>query len=72
MAQGWRDKRVAARLRAAGWAMPPALGGVSPFVRIAERLTQDKAWRVASVPCGHDVMVDMAAELAKLLVAVSA
>jgi len=57
---------------AAGWAPPAELGGVSPFVGIAERLKRDQAWHVVSVPCGHDVMVDMPGELAELLVAASA
>lgn len=58
-------------IMAAGWAAPAALGGVSPFVAIAERLKHDKAWQVVSVPCGHDVMVDMPAALAELLIAAS-
>jgi pimeloyl-ACP methyl ester carboxylesterase len=57
---------------AAGWAPSPALGGVSPFVEVAERLKRDKEWHVVSVPCGHDVMVDMPGELAELLIAASA
>jgi pimeloyl-ACP methyl ester carboxylesterase len=56
---------------AEGWTLSPELGGVTPFVEVAERLKQDKAWRVVSVPCGHDVMVDMPGELAELLVAAS-
>jgi pimeloyl-ACP methyl ester carboxylesterase len=48
---------------ATGWGPP------QPFVPIAERLKGDKAWNVVSVPCGHDVMVDMPGELADLLVA---
>jgi pimeloyl-ACP methyl ester carboxylesterase len=56
---------------APGWAPPVELGGESPFVPIAERLKQDKGWRVVSVPCGHDVMVDMPVELAGMLIAAS-
>jgi len=51
---------------AAGWGPP------QPFVPIAERLKGDKAWNLVSVPCGHDVMIDMPKELAELLVAASA
>jgi pimeloyl-ACP methyl ester carboxylesterase len=56
---------------AEGWAPPAEMGGESPFVPLAKRLKQDKAWRVVSVPCGHDVMVDMPKELADLLVEAS-
>ncbi len=41
----------------------------SPFDAVLERLRNDKAWRVHSIPCGHDVMVDMPDELAAQLVA---
>ena len=45
----------------------------SPFTSIAERLKNDSiAWHMVSVPCGHDVMVDMPGELAELLIAASA
>ncbi len=56
---------------APGWAPPAAMGGQSPFVPLAEGLRQDPAWRVHSMPCGHDAMVDMPKELAELLVAAS-
>lgn len=38
------------------------------FEPIAERLRHESAWRVHTVPCGHDVMVDMPDALAKLLI----
>ena len=43
----------------------------SAFGPIAERLKQDKAWQVTSLPCGHDVMIDMPGELAELLIKAS-
>jgi len=56
---------------ASGWGSP-GLSGFEPFRSIAERLKNDDAWQVVSVPCGHDVMVDMPDVLAKLLVMASA
>lgn len=41
----------------------------SAFHAIAARLRQDRAWRSMSMPCGHDVMVDMPRELADALMA---
>ena len=41
----------------------------SPFGPLAERLRKDKSWMVASLPCGHDAMVDMPKEVAELLIA---
>jgi pimeloyl-ACP methyl ester carboxylesterase len=41
----------------------------SAFGALAQRLRGDKSWRVESLPCGHDVMVDMPDELAALLIA---
>jgi len=41
----------------------------SPFDRLYERMQRDPAWSAHSLPCGHDVMVDMPEELAKLLAA---
>jgi pimeloyl-ACP methyl ester carboxylesterase len=40
----------------------------SAFDPFFERVKRDPAWRSYSLPCGHDVMVDMPDELAKLLV----
>jgi pimeloyl-ACP methyl ester carboxylesterase len=40
----------------------------SAFGPIADRLRRDKGWTVTSLPCGHDVMVDMPGELAELLI----
>lgn len=54
------------------WALPAEMGGQSPFMQFAERLKRDVAWRVVSVPCGHDVMVDMPNELAEILIAAAA
>ena len=55
--------RVAKRtyIQAAGYSR-------SAFGPIAERLSRDKNWHVTALPCGHDVMVDMPAELADLLI----
>jgi pimeloyl-ACP methyl ester carboxylesterase len=39
----------------------------SAFGPIAERLRRDPRWRVASLPAGHEVMLDMPQELAELL-----
>jgi pimeloyl-ACP methyl ester carboxylesterase len=54
--------KVARRLyiRAAGY--PSAV-----YDTITERLRADSAWWVHTVPCGHDVMIDMPDALAKLL-----
>jgi len=41
----------------------------SPFDRHFERIQRDPSWKAHSLPCGHDVMVDMPDELAKLLIA---
>ncbi len=41
----------------------------SPFGQFAEKLGGNPAWRVLSVPCGHDVMVDRPQELADALIA---
>jgi pimeloyl-ACP methyl ester carboxylesterase len=38
------------------------------FDKALERVKADKSWRVYSVPCGHDVMVDMPERLAEILV----
>lgn len=53
---------IARRLYIRGTAYTP-----SAFAPIAERLQRDRRWRVASLPSGHDVMVDMPQELAELL-----
>jgi pimeloyl-ACP methyl ester carboxylesterase len=57
-------ERAAKRLfiLAAGW-------GPSPFTPFAEKLGADPAWRVMSIACGHDVMVDRPQELADALAA---
>ncbi|MGA8059786.1 MAG: alpha/beta hydrolase [Candidatus Binataceae bacterium] len=48
-------------------------GAGLPFTSIAERLKNDgNAWHIVSVPCGHDVMVDLPDEVAELLIAASA
>ncbi|HZO82521.1 MAG TPA: hypothetical protein VFB33_12580 [Candidatus Binataceae bacterium] len=56
---------------AAGWAPPAEMGDESPFVPLAERFKKDSAWRVVSLPCGHDAMVDMPKEVAELLIEAS-
>lgn len=42
----------------------------SAFTRFYETLQRQSAWRTMSVPCGHDVMVDMPQALAEILVGV--
>jgi pimeloyl-ACP methyl ester carboxylesterase len=37
------------------------------FAGFLERLKADPAWRVTSLPCGHDIMVDMPERLAEIL-----
>ena len=41
------------------------------FDKALERVKADKSWRVYSVPCGHDVMVDMPERLAEILLEVA-
>jgi hypothetical protein len=41
------------------------------FDKAMARVQADKSWRVYSVPCGHDVMVDMPERLAEILVEVA-
>ncbi|MFM0349723.1 alpha/beta fold hydrolase [Paraburkholderia sp. RL17-347-BIC-D] len=39
----------------------------SPFPYFAKQVIGKTGWRVSTVPCGHEVMVDMPVELANLL-----
>jgi pimeloyl-ACP methyl ester carboxylesterase len=41
------------------------------FDKAMGRVQTDKSWRVYSVPCGHDVMVDMPERLAEILLEVA-
>ncbi|MBV9238520.1 MAG: alpha/beta hydrolase [Xanthobacteraceae bacterium] len=41
------------------------------FDSYLEKLKSDPAWRTYSVPCGHDVMVDMPERLCEILIGVS-
>jgi pimeloyl-ACP methyl ester carboxylesterase len=41
------------------------------FDKALARVQADKSWQVYSVPCGHDVMVDMPERLAEILVQVA-
>ena len=41
------------------------------FDKAMTRVQADKSWRVYSVPCGHDVMVDMPERLAEILLEVA-
>jgi pimeloyl-ACP methyl ester carboxylesterase len=41
------------------------------FDKALERVKADKAWRTYSVPCGHDVMIDMPERLAEILLEVA-
>lgn len=57
---GLRDVARRVYLRAGGY--PNAV-----FERYYERFRDDPAWETATLPCGHDVMLDLPAELAALL-----
>ena len=47
-----------------------ATGSEPPlFAQFAKRFKGDADWKVVSVPCGHDVMVDRPQELAATLIA---
>ncbi|AWF81990.1 alpha/beta hydrolase [Microbulbifer sp. A4B17] len=46
---------------ATGWS--PGIG--KPFFKCFH---EEKSWRVFSLPCGHDVMIDMPKDLAKILI----
>jgi pimeloyl-ACP methyl ester carboxylesterase len=41
------------------------------FDKAMARVQADQSWRVYSVPCGHDVMVDMPERLAEILIEVA-
>ena len=41
------------------------------FDKALERVKSDASWKVYSVPCGHDVMVDMPERLAEILLEVA-
>jgi pimeloyl-ACP methyl ester carboxylesterase len=43
----------------------------SPFRYFASRFEADPAWQVVTMPCGHDVMVDMPTELSETLAALA-
>jgi pimeloyl-ACP methyl ester carboxylesterase len=43
----------------------------SPFKLEYERLSQDKRWRVESLPTGHDIMVTMPRELTDILLSLA-
>lgn len=51
---------------ATGWGPP------QPFVAIAERLNNQPGWKVVSLPCGHDLMLDLPQETVELLITASA
>jgi pimeloyl-ACP methyl ester carboxylesterase len=44
-------------------------GPPQPFIAVAERLKQNKNWKVANFSCGHDVMLDLPQETAEVLIA---
>src|SRR5262245_11654176 len=54
-------ERVARRIYIA------ATGWPSPFAAFAERFSQDPAWQVERVDCGHLIMLDRPQELADIL-----
>jgi pimeloyl-ACP methyl ester carboxylesterase len=43
----------------------------SPFKGVFSRLSQDRRWRVESLPTGHDIMVTMPRELADILLSLA-
>ncbi len=51
---------------AANWGPP------QPFAEIAAKLKGQEGWKIVSLPCGHDVMVDMPKETAEILIAAAA
>jgi pimeloyl-ACP methyl ester carboxylesterase len=61
-----------ARVRKHTFVLATNWGPPQPFVAIAERLKKDQRWKVVSLPCGHDLMLDMPKEIADLLIAASA
>jgi hypothetical protein len=57
----WTQVPKRVYIYAAGWEP-------SAFTPFYERLQQDPAWHTVSVPCGHEVMVDMPQALAQILI----
>ncbi|MFA0810054.1 alpha/beta fold hydrolase [Microbulbifer epialgicus] len=58
----WKNVPQHLYIYATGWS--PGIG--RPFFKKAE---QASAWDTISLPCGHDVMIDMPEELAQILIA---
>jgi pimeloyl-ACP methyl ester carboxylesterase len=57
----WLNVPHKSYIRAGGYAAPQ-------FDQAMERLAGDESWQVSSFPCGHDIMVDMPAELSEALI----
>ncbi|WHI46458.1 alpha/beta fold hydrolase [Microbulbifer sp. JMSA004] len=58
----WKQVARYRYIYATGWT--PGIGG--PFFKKAQR---EVGWEAMTIPCGHDVMIDMPKELAQILVA---
>jgi hypothetical protein len=56
----WTEVPKRVYIYALGWSP-------STFTQFHERLHPDPAWRTASVPCGHEVMLDRPQELTQIL-----
>ncbi|MGD0289112.1 MAG: alpha/beta hydrolase [Candidatus Binataceae bacterium] len=61
-----------AQVRKHFYVLATEYGPPQPFIALAERLKQDKNWKVVSFSCGHDLMLDMPKETAEILIAASA
>ncbi len=65
-------RQTGARERIAKKTYIRATGSVRPhYDRCCERLKADPSWRVYTLPCGHDVMIDMPERLADILLEVA-
>jgi pimeloyl-ACP methyl ester carboxylesterase len=64
LAGTWLNVPRLVYVHAAGWTR-------SSLLQVYERLKQDPAWQVTSLPCGHDVMIDMPREVTDILLASS-
>jgi len=60
-----------ARVPRRAYVLATDYGPPQPFVAIADRLKGFAGWTVASLPCGHDLMLDMPKETADLILAAS-
>lgn len=60
---------AAARVRRKTYVLAANWGPPQPFVKVADRLKQVPGWQVTSLPCGHDLMLDMPQKTADILIA---